>query len=138
MRAVAELLNRVAAPVTKGIFECLEQQAPDLTVSIRNLMFTFDDLVTVPENAIREFLSSVDKKVLGTALKGASEELKAHIFKCMSSRAVEMLKEDMEALGPVRAREVAQAQQEAVGVIRKLETEGKVTLRTEQEDEYVV
>ena len=72
------------------------------------------------------------------ALKGASEDLKNHIFKTMSSRAVDMLKEDMEVLGPVRAKDVAAAQQESVALIRKLESEGKVVLRTEGDDEFVV
>jgi flagellar motor switch protein FliG len=80
----------------------------------------------------------MDKKKLAIALKGASEDLKNHFFKCMSSRAVEMLKEDMETLGPVRSREVNAAQQEAVTVARRLEVEGKMVLKTEQEESYVV
>jgi len=78
------------------------------------------------------------KKKLAVALKGASEDLKNHFFKCMSSRAVEMLKEDMEVLGPIRSREVNTAQQEAVTVARQLESEGKIVLKTEQEESYVV
>jgi flagellar motor switch protein FliG len=71
-------------------------------------------------------------------LKGASADLKDHVFRAMSTRAVEMLKEDMEALGPVRGKDVNQAQQEAVTLLRKLEADGKVTLKTEGDDEYVV
>ena len=138
VRAVADLLNRLEAPQSKAILEAIEVDAPELTVSIRNLMFTFEDLLGVPEKSIREFLTHVDKKVLAMALKGASEELKAHVYKSMSSRAVEMLKDDMEALGPVRSKDVTHAQQEAVLTLRKLEAQGKVTLRTDTEDEYVV
>jgi flagellar motor switch protein FliG len=71
-------------------------------------------------------------------LKGASEDLKNHFFKCMSSRAAEMLKEDMEALGPMRSRDVQAAQQEIVNTARKLETEGKMLLKSEKEESYVV
>jgi flagellar motor switch protein FliG len=79
----------------------------------------------------------MDKKTLATALRGASEELKNYIFKSMSSRAVEMLKEDMEVLGPVKQKEISKAQLEAVAVARKLEAEGKLSLSPGGEDEFV-
>lgn len=88
--------------------------------------------------AVREWLGAVDKKVLAMALKGASTDLKDHIFRSMSSRAADMIKEDMETLGPVRSKDVAQAQQEAVALLRTMEAEGKVVLRSDGEDEYVV
>jgi flagellar motor switch protein FliG len=92
----------------------------------------------VPEAGIREILGQMDKKTLATALRGASEELKNYIFKSMSSRAVEMLKEDMEVLGPVKTKEINKAQLEAVAVARKLEAEGKLSLAPETgEDEFV-
>ncbi len=100
-------------------------------------MFTFQDLLGVPEAGIREWLGQLDKKTLSMSLRGATEELKNYVFKSMSSRAVEMLKEDMEVLGPVRTRDVVKAQQEAVAVARKLEAEGKISLGGE-EDEFVV
>jgi flagellar motor switch protein FliG len=137
-KGVAELLNPLEPNVCKTILETVEVENPKLAVSIRNLMFTFDDLISVPEPGIRELLAHLDKKLLALALKGASEELKSHIFKTMSTRAVEMLKEDMEVLGPVRGKEVAKAQQEAVAQARQLEAEGKLVLKTESEDEYVV
>src|SRR5512146_40455 len=107
LKGVAELLNRLEPPSCKVILENIEQDDPKLALSIRNLMFTFEDLLSVPEAGIRELLSHLDKKTLSLALKGAAEELKNHIFKTMSSRAVEMLKEDMDVLGPVRSRDVA-------------------------------
>jgi flagellar motor switch protein FliG len=137
LRGVAELMNRLDGPTGKTILEAIESGDPKLALSIRNLMFTFEDLVTVPETGVRELLGQIDKKTLATALRGASEELKSYIFKSMSSRAVEMLKEDMEVLGPVKSREINKAQLEAVAVARKLEEEGKLTLTPEAEDEFV-
>ena len=136
-KAVADLLNRLDPGIGKGILESIEQENPQLALGIRNLMFTFEDLLTVPETGIRELLAQMDKKALALSLRGASEELKNHIFRAMSSRAVQMLKEDMEILGPVRSREVVQAQQETVALARKLEADGKIVLRADQE-EYVV
>jgi flagellar motor switch protein FliG len=137
LRGVADLMNRLDVAVGKTILESIEGEDPKLALSIRNLMFTFEDLITVPEAGIRELLGQMDKKTLATALRGASDEVKNYIFKSMSSRAVEMLKEDMEVLGPVKTREINKAQLEAVAVARKLEAEGKLTLTQEAEDEFV-
>jgi flagellar motor switch protein FliG len=136
-KAVADLLNRLNAEESKKILETIEEGQPELALSIRNLMFTFEDLVTVPAATIREIVSGVDKRQLALALRGANDELRAQIFKSMSSRAVEMLKEDMEVLGPVRSREVAQAQQEILNLARRLEAEGKVVLKLETGDEML-
>lgn len=136
-KAVADLLNRLNAEEAKKILETIEDGQPELALSIRNLMFTFEDLVTVPAASIREIVSGVDKRQLALALRGANDELRAQIFKAMSSRAVEMLKEDMEVLGPVRSREVAQAQQEILNLARRLEAEGKVILKLETGDEML-
>jgi flagellar motor switch protein FliG len=136
-KAVADLLNRLNAEESKKILETIEDGQPELALSIRNLMFTFDDLVTVPPATIREIVSGVDKRQLALALRGTNDELRAQIFKSMSSRAVEMLKEDMEVLGPVRSREVAQAQQEILNLARRLEAEGKVILKLETGDEML-
>jgi flagellar motor switch protein FliG len=138
LRGVADLMNRLELNTAKTILEGIEKEDAKLALSIRNLMFTFEDLLTVPEAGIRELLGQMDKKTLATALRGASEELKNYIFKSMSSRAVDMLKEDMEVLGPVKQREIHKAQLEAVAVARKLEAEGKITLSQEAaDDEYV-
>ena len=136
-KAVADLLNRLNAEESKKILETIEDGQPELALAIRNLMFTFEDLVTVPPSTIREIVSGVDKRQLALALRGANEELRAQIFKSMSSRAVEMLKEDMEVLGPVRSREVAQAQQEILNLARRMEAEGKVVLKLETGDEML-
>jgi flagellar motor switch protein FliG len=137
-KSVADVMNRLEPAAAKTILENIEQDDPKTAISIRNLMFTFEDLLGVADVSVREWLGSIDKKTLAMALKGASADLKDHVFRAMSSRAVEMLKEDMEALGPVRGKDVAHAQQEAVTLLRKLEADGKVTLKPEGEDEYVV
>src|ERR1700730_354518 len=138
VKAVADLLNQIDQASGANILETIEQDNAQLATSIRNLMFTFEDFLEVPEPGMRELLGQLDKKTLAIALKGGTEDLKNHFFKCMSTRAVEMLKEDMDALGPIRSREVNAAQQEAVTVARRLEAEGKMVLKTEQEESYVV
>src|SRR5215470_15609204 len=137
-KAVAELLNRVDENASKGILEEIEQEQPQLAIGIRNLMFTFEDLQTVPTESIRELVAAADKKVLAMALKGGRENLKAHLFKAMSSRAVEMLKEDMEVMGPVRMKDVGLAQRELLTLARQLESEGKMMLKMGADDDLAV
>jgi len=137
-KAVADLLNRLDQTASKGILEEIEQNEPKLAIGIRTLMFTFEDLLTVPATSIRELVGAADKKTLSLALKGAKDNIKAHLFQAMSSRAVEMLKEDMDVMGPVRGREVAEAQQELLNLARKLEAEGKMTLKVEADDDLAV
>lgn len=138
LRNVAELMNRLDSETTREILESIEKDEPKLAIAIRDLMFTFDDLLEVPEQELRELMNSIDKKVLTIALKGSSEDLKSHFYRTMSSRAVEMMKEDSEALGPVRSKDVARAQAEIVAIARKLEAEGKIVLKSEGEDAYVL
>lgn len=137
-KSVAELMNRLDAEAAREILELIETTEPTLAISIRDQMFTFDDFLEVPEQQIRELMGAIDKKVLTVALKGATEEIRNHFFRTMSSRAVDMLKEDTEALGPVRSKEVVKAQQEIVAIARKLEAEGKLVLRNDGDDQYVV
>lgn len=137
-KAVAELLNRIDQTASKGILEEIEQQEPQLAIGIRNLMFTFEDLQTVPQESIRELIAACDKRTLAVALKGARDNLKAHLFKAMSSRAVEMLKEDMDVMGPVRMKDVGLAQQELLSLARQLEAEGKMMLKLGADDDLAV
>ena len=134
VEAVAELLNRMKAPLSKTILETIERQDANLAAAIRDQMFTFDNFLLVPETSIREVLTQVDKKVLALALKGAAPEVKAHFLKAMSSRAAEMLNEDIEVLGSARARDITQAQREVVEAARKLEAEGKIVLGSQDEE----
>jgi flagellar motor switch protein FliG len=138
VKSVADVMNRLEPAAAKSILETIEQDDPNTAINIRNLMFTFEDLLGVADISVREWIGSMDKKTLALALKNASADLRDHIFRAMSSRAVEMLKEDMDALGPVRAKDIAKAQQESVTLLRQLEAEGKVTLKAEGDDEYIV
>ena len=137
-KAVADLLNRLNAAQAKKILEQIEDEDPEVALNIRNLMFTFEDLVTVPSSSMFELVGAIDKSTLAMALKGTREDVKAHIFRAMSSRAVEMLKEDMEVLGPVRTREVTTAQHEILSLARKMEADGKIILKIEQGDDLMV
>jgi flagellar motor switch protein FliG len=137
-KAVADLLNRLDQVASKGILEEIEQREPNVAIGIRTLMFTFDDLLTVPATSIRELVGAADKKVLAVALKGAKDNIRAHLFQAMSSRAIEMLTDDMEVMGPVRGKDVAQAQQELLNLARRLETEGKMTLKVEVDDDIAI
>ena len=137
IRAVASLFNHLDRTISAPALEAIEADKPELALSIRNLMFVFEDLMRVDESGMRELVQQVDKKVLTVALKGASEEIRKKFFECMSKRAGEMMKEDMEALGAVRLRDVEKAQQEIVAVARKLEEEGVIYTGGQAEDAYV-
>jgi flagellar motor switch protein FliG len=136
-RDVAELMNRLDPIAAREILESIDKEEPTLAISIRDLMFTFDDFLEVPEQELRELMNAIDKKTLMVALKGASEDLRSHFYRTMSSRAVEMMKEDSEVMGPVRNKDVAKAQAEIVAIARKLESEGKIALKSEGDDQYV-
>jgi flagellar motor switch protein FliG len=135
---LADLMNRLEPTAARQILETIEAEEPKLAINIRDMMFTFENFLEVPELDLRELMNSVDKKTLMVALKGASEDLRAHIFRTMSSRAVEIMKEDSEMMGPVRSKDVAKAQSEIVAIARKLESEGKIVLKSQGEDEYVL
>jgi flagellar motor switch protein FliG len=137
-QSVADIMNCIDTTVAQEILENIENEEPTLAISIRDLMFTFADLLQVGESHIRELTGAVDKKVLAMALKGTDEGLKNHFFRTMSSRAVEMLKEDVELLGPVRSRDVVKAQTEIVAIARQLETEGRIVLKGEANEEFLV
>ncbi len=138
VRAVAELFNRLERTISAPVLESIETRRPDLAVSIRNLMFVFDDLASVDDTGIREIVQRADKKGLTLALKGASEEIRMRFFNNMSKRAVDMLKEEMEVLGAVRLREVEKAQQDIVAVARKLEEEGLIVTGAASGEAYVI
>lgn len=138
LRSIAELMNRLEPTAAREILDSIEMEEPQMAIGIRDLMFTFENFLEVPEQEMRELMPSIDKKTLMIALKGASEDLRSHFYRTMSSRAVEMLKEDAEAMGPIRSKDVMKAQSEIVAIARKLEAEGKIALKSEGEDEYVL
>lgn len=137
-KAVADILNGMDQGMSKGILEQIESKEPELAIGIRNLMFTFEDLVTVPIQSVRDLVGAVDKRVLAMALKGAQDNVKAHLFQAMSSRAVEMMKDDMDSMGPVRSKDVNGAKQALVTLARTMEAEGKILLKLEAEDDLSV
>src|SRR5215831_2130789 len=138
VRAVAEMLNRVDGASTRDILEHIEQQDTNLAETIRHLMFVFEDLLLIDPMGLKEVLGKVDRKVLTVALKGTSEQLRNHILSCMSQRGADMLREDMEALGPVKIKEVESAQQQIIAVVRQLESEGVISLKGAVGEQYVV
>ena len=138
VRAVAEMFNRLDSNTSKEILDVMEHTDPAVVETIRHLMFVFEDLLLLDQNAIKELLAKVDRKILTIALKGTSDQLKNHILGAMSQRGAEMLREDMEALGPVKIKEVEAAQQQIIAVVRQLEAEGVVNLKGTAGEQYVV
>jgi flagellar motor switch protein FliG len=138
IRAVAELLNRMDRRRSRAVLEKIEGDKPEVANSIRELMFVFDDIAMLDDQAIREILQRVDKKAIAQALKGATEQQQNQFFRNMSGRAVEMMKEEMDIMGPVKIKDVHAAQQRIVEVVRKLEEEGIISLGPGGGDEYVV
>lgn len=138
VRAVAEIFNRLDADTGKEILADLELKEPSLVESIRLIMFAFDDLLLLGEEAMKAIVARVDRKVPMVALKGTSERLQNHFLKTMSERGAQMMREDMEALGPVKVKDVEAAQQEIIALLRVLEAEGVVNLRGSTGEQYVV
>ena len=138
VRAVAEMFNRLDSDTSKELLAHIESQDPTLVETIRHLMFVFDDLLLLGQEAIKEILARVDRKIPMVALKGTSEQIKQHFLGCMSERGAQMMLEDMDALGPVKIKEVEGAQQEIIAVVRKLEAEGVISLRGTVGEQYVV
>lgn len=138
VRAVAEMFNRLDSATSKEILDKIEYDDANLVETIRHLMFVFEDLLLIDQNGIKECLGRVDRKVLTIALKGTSDQLKSHFLQCMSQRGAEMLREDMDALGPVKIKEVESAQQQIISIVRQLEAEGVLSLKGTVGEQYVV
>lgn len=137
-KAVAEILNMGGKSLEKPVLEEIQQRNPELAQEIRGLMFTFEDIQLLDDRSIQRLLKEVDTKVLTVALKGATEEIQNKIFSNMSERAAAMIKEEMEYMGPIRVREVDEAQRQIVEIIRSLEEEGEIVIMTgDSSDEFV-
>jgi len=136
--AVAEMFNRLESNAGQELLDKVEALDQPLGEAIRNLMFVFEDILLIDAMGMREILSRVDKKTLTVALKGTSEKLREHFLANMSSRGSQMLREDMEALGPIKIREVEHAQQQIIAIIRALESEGVLSLKGAVGEQYVV
>lgn len=126
--AVAEILNMAGRATEKAILEGLEEDNPQLVEEIRRLMFVFEDIIRVNDKGIQCVLKEVDNNELALALKTASDELKDKIFRNMSERASQLIREEMEFMGPVRVTDVEQAQQKIVDIVRRLEDAGEVII----------
>ena len=138
VRAVAEMFNRLDSVTSKEILEVIEERNAPLVETIRHLMFVFEDLLLIDQNGIKEILGRVDRKILTVALKGTSEQLRSHFLEGMSQRGSEMLKEDMESLGPIKVRDVESAQQQIIATVRQLEGEGVINMKGSVGEQYVV
>ncbi|MCI8391108.1 MAG: flagellar motor switch protein FliG [Roseburia sp.] len=136
--AIVNILNAVDRSTEKHIMESLEIEEPELADEIRKKMFVFEDILLLDDRAIQRVLRDVENADLGVALKSANEEVKNVIFKNLSKRLAAMIQEDMEFMGPVRMKDVEEAQQKIVGVIRKLEDAGEIVISRGGGDEIVV
>lgn len=138
IEAAVEVLNRVDRSTEKLILEALEAEEPELAEEIRKRMLVFEDLVRLDDRALQRVIREIDSGVWALALKTASEEVTERVFRNMSRRAAEMLREDIEYLGPVRLRDVEEAQQKVVAVVRRLEEAGEIVITRGGGEELVV
>ncbi len=136
-KEVADLINRLEPAIADELLSSIDASDEELGNTIRDMLFTFENIVSLDNNAIKEILARVDRKSLTLALKGTSDRLKEVIFKTMSQRGSTMLREDMEAMGPVKIKDVEAAQRQMIGIVRELEREGVISTR-DGGQQYVV
>lgn len=137
IRAAAEILNFMPSQQENQVIESVREYDPDLAQKILDEMFVFEDLLDLDDRAVQLLLREIQSESLIVALKGTSEELRQKIFKNMSQRAAEMLKEDLEAKGPVRVSEVEAEQKEILKIVRRLADEGQISLGGAGDEQYV-
>jgi flagellar motor switch protein FliG len=133
-KALVDLLNRVDRSTERLILDSLSENNPDLADAVKNMMFVFEDIVQLDDRAVQQVLKEVDVKDLATALKGVPPEVQDKVYRNMSERAMNMLKEDMEFMGPVKLKLVEEAQQKIVSVIRRLEESGDINVGRGEEE----
>lgn len=138
VKAIVEILNRVDRTSEKAIIETLEVDNPELTEEIKKLMFVFEDIVMIDDRSIQRILRDVDNKDLSLSLKATPKEVADKVFKNMSTRAADMLREEIEFMGPVKIRDVEEAQQRIVNVIRNLEDKGEIVVARGKGEEMIV
>lgn len=136
--SVVEILNLVDRGTEKTIIEALEEEDPELAEEIKKRMFVFEDIVLLDDRAIQKVMREVDNSDLAKALKSVDTEVQEKIFKNMSKRAANLLREDMDFMGPIRIKDVEDAQQKIVNIIRKLEDAGEIVVARAGEDELVM
>jgi flagellar motor switch protein FliG len=138
VNSIVPILNNADRTAERTILDSLEQVDPELADEIRSRMFVFENIVQLDDRAIQKVLRRADNKTLAMALKGTADEVAAKVFKNLSQKAADLLRDDMDVLGPVRIRDVEQAQREIIAAIRVLEDQGEVVLSRGEEDDYVV
>ncbi len=136
--AIVEVLNKVDRSAEKAIIEQLEEEDPELAEEIKKKMFVFEDIILLDDKAIQKVLREVDSSELSKALKAVDSEVQDKVYRNMSKRAASMLKEDMDFMGPIRIKDVDEAQQKIVNIITKLEEAGEIVVARAGEDELVV
>ncbi len=136
--AIVDILNTVDRGTEKHIMENLEIEEPELADEIRKKMFVFEDILSLDDRSIQRVLREVENNELAVALKNTTDEVKEAIFNNLSKRLVTMIKEDMDFMGPIRMKDVEEAQQKIVNVIRKLEDSGEIVISRGGGDEIVV
>ena len=137
--AVVAIINSADRTTERNIMEYLEENDPELAEEIKKRLFVFEDILRLDDRSLQRVLREVELKELGLALKGATEDLRNKFFKNMSKRAAEMLKEDMDFMGPVRVKDVEESQQKIVNIVRSLEEAGEIVIASSGgEDELVV
>lgn len=134
---VVDMLNIMEKKSEKQILEGVEQEDPKLAEEIKAMMFVFEDLVTLDDRSLQMILREIDQQTLTLALRGANEDMRERIFTNVSTRAAQMLREDIDAMGPVKLSEVEQSQSEVVQVALRLEEEGKIAVSSGGDEEYV-
>jgi flagellar motor switch protein FliG len=138
IKAIVEVLNRVDRTTERTITESLETEDPELAEEIKRLMFVFEDIVMLDDRSLQLVLREVDQKDLALALKATNSEVAEKVYRNMSKRAADMLKEEIEYMGPVKIRDVEEAQQKVVNIIRQLEDKGEIVVSRGKGDEMIV
>jgi len=135
--AVADILNSVSKSAESHILESLKERDTSLYDEIASLMFIFEDLINLPDTALQQIVKNIESNTMALALKATSEGLKERIFNNMSDRAAEMLKDELQYLGPVRVRDVENAQKEILDTVRQLESDGEITISRGEDEEVI-
>ncbi len=135
--AVAEILNSASRSAEKNILDSFKERDADLFDEIASLMFLFEDINSLPDAAVQNIVKNIDSNTMALAMKATSEDLKEKIFRNMSERAADMLKDELQYLGPVRVRDVENAQKEILDIVRQLEEDGEITISRGEEEEVI-
>ncbi|PSR23340.1 MAG: flagellar motor switch protein FliG [Sulfobacillus acidophilus] len=138
LNVIVPILNNTERAAERQIMSGLEEQDPELAENIRNRMFVFENILQLDDRAIQKMLRRVDNKTLAMAMKGANPEMAERIMRNLSQKAAELLRDDIDVLGPVRIRDVEQAQRELVNIVRQLEDAGEIIISRGEKDDFIL